>query len=288
MDSGSEPAPNISSPEPMRFCGICHKPFLKETSYHRHVLYCRRAQNRPNTRARSCRACTKAKAKCSFQPRCQRCTNKGLDCVFDTPASTAAAVSTREAMQVLHQQPQAQPLAENVASIYGTDTPEDLCAFSGTVTETEAETATQANCDWDCFNFTETGIFTSPAELPWITQCPMDDSLTALTGSTYVADQPVTDYLVRVPMVDPVSKVTANIVMQMLCAFPQGMLRRETFPPFLHPHWSCTSGATESTLPEPLVNCMGLAQVFASHNPDTRPFLWHSVKAEQRSLATKV
>jgi hypothetical protein len=76
--------------------------------------------------------------------------------------------------------------------------------------------------------------------------------------------------------------------MQMLRAFPQMMLRRETLPPFIHGHWYRPMSATESALPEPLVNCMGVAQVFASHNPDTRPFLWRMIQSEQSSAATKV
>ncbi|KAK9481551.1 hypothetical protein V1527DRAFT_493494 [Lipomyces starkeyi] len=120
MDPGFESSLKASSPEPLRLCGLCHKPFLKETSYNRHVLYCRRAQNRPRTRVRSCRACITAKVKCNFQPRCLRCTNKGLECVYDKARSAAAAaanagatVTATHESQVADEQP-----AENLAPAF--------------------------------------------------------------------------------------------------------------------------------------------------------------------------
>ncbi|CAG9984211.1 unnamed protein product [Clonostachys byssicola] len=111
--------------------------------------------------------------------------------------------------------------------------------------------------------------------------CDRDES--AVTGSL----QSYSELLGCISMRDPISKFTANIVMQTLCAFPQMMLRRETFPSFIHGHWHCTESDSAAPLPKPLVSCMGLAQVFASHNADTRPFLWEKIREEQRSSADK-
>ncbi|CAI6088015.1 unnamed protein product [Clonostachys chloroleuca] len=105
----------------------------------------------------------------------------------------------------------------------------------------------------------------------------------AITGSR----QSYSQLLCCISMKDPISNFTANIVMQTLCAFPQMMLRRETFPPFIHGHWHGTESDSAGSLPKPLVSCMGLAQVFASHNVDTRPFLWEKIREEQRSSADK-
>lgn len=74
---------SAASPGAMQICNLCQKPFLNQSSYNRHVLYCRRARNRPRARIRSCQACTKSKRKCSGQLQCNRCTNKGLSCVYD-------------------------------------------------------------------------------------------------------------------------------------------------------------------------------------------------------------
>lgn len=336
MDAELQSPHNISSPGPVRLCGLCHKPFLNETSYNRHVLYCRRAKNRPRTRVRSCRSCTKAKRKCSGQLRCQRCTHKSLECVYDTTAFTAAAAASapaRQSTQLVITKSQRAESVTPLAEGHVTDSLDQFCAPCG-ATDTDSA---QISVDWDCLDFAETDMLLQspnlnlpscspphlepalsvipdgpslqggnhdvvdcldlnpdpenwllPTQLPWSAQSPPGGHLSALTEPTHVAERPYSNFLVPVPISDPVSKFTASIVMQMLCAFPQMMLRRETFPPFVHGHWYCPSGATASALPKPLVNCMGLSQVFASHNPDTRSFLWRTVREEQRSSAEKV
>lgn len=73
----------------------------------------------------------------------------------------------------------------------------------------------------------------------------------------------------------PASESCANIIKQALCAFPQMMLRRSTFPPFIHPQ------RDKSHLPAPLTSCMAISGLFASRNDDTRPILWKTVREEQ-------
>ncbi|CAG9948022.1 unnamed protein product, partial [Clonostachys rosea f. rosea IK726] len=123
----------------------------------------------------------------------------------------------------------------------------------------------------------------SPNGLLLSEQASRDKGECAVAGSR----QSYSELLCCIPMKDPISNFTANIVMQMLCAFPQMMLRRETFPPFIHGHWHCTESGSVAPLPKPLVSCMGLAQVFASYNVDTRPFLWEKIREEQCSSADK-
>lgn len=125
-------------------------------------------------------------------------------------------------------------------------------------------------------------------ELPWSTLDPPDEYDLVISRTTYLSEVPYPGFLSPIPVSNPVSKFTANIIMQTLYSFPQMMLRRETLPPFIHGHWYHASGATEPTLPKPLVNCMGLAQVFAAHNLETRSFLWRTVQTEQRSMAEQV
>jgi hypothetical protein len=85
-------------------------------------------------------------------------------------------------------------------------------------------------------------------------------------------------FLARLPMLDPVAQHSATLVMQALQAFPRMMLRKPTFPPFIHP--SCH----RYPLPEPLALCMGIAHVFVSPSVETRSFLWQSVEREQLRL----
>ncbi|TVY33874.1 hypothetical protein LSUB1_G005142 [Lachnellula subtilissima] len=176
---------------------------------------------------------------------------------------------------------------------------------SGGPTDTEDS---QIGTDWDCLHFytsemlvgssknTVSGIGEDTAcaglddslnpdhllltTLPWSASPPPDECLTSFSGPTTIREQPDPNVLARVPILDPVSNFTANIIMQMLCAFPQMMLRRETLPPFIHGHWYRASTATEPALPKPLVNCTSIAQVFASQNLECKPFLWNSIKTE--------
>lgn len=76
-----------------------------------------------------------------------------------------------------------------------------------------------------------------------------------------------------------------HLVMQVLRAYPLMMLRRETLPPFIHPHWHRPS---TPALPEPLSNCMSVAQMFAFRSEETKPFIWRTVKAENERFLTQV
>lgn len=74
----------------------------------------------------------------------------------------------------------------------------------------------------------------------------------------------------------------SRLIMQMIYAYPQMMLRRQTFPPFIHPRWH------QKHLPEALGNCMSIAQLFAARTPETGPFLWKMIDAEEGRFREKV
>lgn len=65
-------------------------------------------------------------------------------------------------------------------------------------------------------------------------------------------------------------------------AFPQMMMRRQTFPPFIHAHWHM------SELPETLANCMSIAQIYSTRTPETRPFLWRMIGVELQRFQGEV
>lgn len=123
--------------------------------------------------------------------------------------------------------------------------------------------------------------------LPWSSWTKRDEYLDSPTGLARRNQRQEFENLTRLPKSDPVSHFTATVDMQMLRAFPQMMLQRETFPPFIHGQWYMPSNAQALPLPEPLVNCIGISQVFASQNPESKPFLWRAVKGEQRSFIEK-
>jgi hypothetical protein len=66
----------------------------------------------------------------------------------------------------------------------------------------------------------------------------------------------------------------------MLLTYPRMMTRRETFPPFVHAH--SPAGDDTNNLPDHLINCMGIAQLFTVCNDDTRVFVWSTIREEMR------
>ncbi|KAI0457051.1 hypothetical protein F5B21DRAFT_108211 [Xylaria acuta] len=68
----------------IHFCNLCNKPITSESAFKRHVAYCRRTVGKPKKRKRSCKQCHRAKAKCSFELQCSRCTSKGFICEYET------------------------------------------------------------------------------------------------------------------------------------------------------------------------------------------------------------
>ena len=93
------------------------------------------------------------------------------------------------------------------------------------------------------------------------------------------------DSLGRLPVAESRDRHSTRFIVQMLRSYPTMMLRRETFPPFIHAHGH---GQGSHTLPAPLANGMAIAQLFASRTSETKPFLWHSVRSESRRAREEV
>ena len=82
--------------------------------------------------------------------------------------------------------------------------------------------------------------------------------------------------LTRLPHKNLAAEYISVQIVHIIGAFPRMMLRQQTFPPFIHPYWHWPA------LPETLANCMSIAQLFDSRTPDTSPFLWRVVDAEEQ------
>ncbi|KAE9365144.1 hypothetical protein N431DRAFT_353379, partial [Stipitochalara longipes BDJ] len=79
-----------------------------------------------------------------------------------------------------------------------------------------------------------------------------------------------------------------TMIIDMIHAYPRMMMRRETFPPFIHACSPAGEGSDErNKLPENLTNCMGITQLFAVCNDDTRLFVWGTIWAELRRLRNR-
>ncbi|KAJ5712061.1 hypothetical protein N7488_006217 [Penicillium malachiteum] len=109
--------------------------------------------------------------------------------------------------------------------------------------------------------------------------------LTALSALPKISPLADAGFLTRIPIDDPIAQRHATHLIQILRAFPQMMVRRAVFPPFIHPNWHRGDGPeVRKTLSEPIGNCMSIAQMFASRTPDTRAFVWNAIRTEQRRL----
>lgn len=97
-----------------------------------------------------------------------------------------------------------------------------------------------------------------------------------------IAKTRVTKALTPLSQENLASRHAANLISRIVGAFPQMMLRRHTFPPFIHPYWN------KASVPENLANCMSIAQLFVSRKADTRSFLWRTIDAEEQHLLDKV
>lgn len=78
------------------------------------------------------------------------------------------------------------------------------------------------------------------------------------------------------------SRHAANLIARMVSALPQMMVRRHTFPPFIHAHWHLDAE------PETLASCMRISEMFVSRTPESRAFLWRTIEAEVKHLYDEV
>ncbi|KAL6237650.1 hypothetical protein BDW75DRAFT_203294, partial [Aspergillus navahoensis] len=76
---------------PVLRCGLCNKPFDKQSTLKRHEYYCRSRRSGPTARSRSCISCAKRKARCDNRwPRCSRCVAKCVQCHYPATTSSGA------------------------------------------------------------------------------------------------------------------------------------------------------------------------------------------------------
>ncbi|UPL00162.1 hypothetical protein LCI18_011096 [Fusarium solani-melongenae] len=240
-------------------CPLCEKVYRQEHSYNRHVKYCQRAQTRRKGRPRSCISCSKAKAKCTFGQPCSRCGKKDLACIYDQPSRRQANTEALWTGNGNNQQTSEMILE----SYHDLGSSFDLGAFTlGLNLEGYSVSRLLVS---------DTAISTQRVTQPHL---PYEegDPQTQLTVKSLSGKADLT----RLPYQREASHHAAKLVLQTLYAFPQMMLRRKTFPPFIHPQWH------EPCLPETLANCMGIAQLFAARTPETRAFLWRTINTEEQ------
>ncbi|KAI7762513.1 hypothetical protein LZL87_008859 [Fusarium oxysporum] len=255
----------ISEPLFFQSCQLCDKAFTQEYPYKRHVNYCRRAQTQRKGRPKSCTSCRIAKTKCDFGQPCSRCTKKDLRCAYGRPIRNGAATSV-EQCQGLNILPSVE--LEVVNELISCDPPSVYLELD----EFASDFISSLNT-----------ISTDPSELM---PTPLDVFPPSITNDMQIRVPPRSlsskGDLTRVSNRLSSMQHASRVIMQMLYAYPQMMLRRQTFPPFIHPHWHL------KTLPETLGNCMSIAQLFANRTSETQSFLWRMIAAEEARFREKL
>ncbi|KAL7925640.1 hypothetical protein ACQKWADRAFT_282592 [Trichoderma austrokoningii] len=276
MEDSTRSAANETPATFFEVCLICHKPFTKEYSFNRHVSYCRRAKAKRKNRPRSCRCCYISKTKCSLaRPQCSRCQAQGLECIYEGPIQPpSTGVSSRLQQQNVNEAPAPSHdesfVSGTLSSTYTTN-PYNTSFSSSDMQQSRNERDAS-------YSYTERTPFPHDNN-SWQT------ALNFISSSQNEHDEVqsrASTELMLACQVFTKSKFAAGILSQAISAFPQMMLRRQTFPPFIHAHWHLPS------LPETLASCMSIAQLFATRTPETRPFLWRTIGIEIKRLRDEV
>ncbi|KAH8429244.1 Zn(II)2Cys6 transcription factor domain-containing protein [Aspergillus melleus] len=300
----------------MFFCNLCQKPFTHEASRNRHVSYCRRSRDRPRVRHQSCQACSAAKARCSFQPQCSRCRHKGLECVYDHPNGRQNATLTPAALKskavppptpVDTSTPTPLPRSEIIANnmeLVGDELSWDInldllqinqsTSTAAPVCDTISAptTATTSTYVSEDPQVSDAQAMASLEELYTTGETPVTgktDFLSTITIPPALTTLETSGFLTPLPMSSPAAQCNANYIIQMLRPFPQLMVQKATFPPFIHPSYykRCTDSHSP-VLQAPLANCMSIAQMFVPRTQETKPFVWKTIRMEQRRLLSEM
>lgn len=251
-------------------------------SYSRHVSYCRRSQSRPKVRRKSCRACCVAKAKCSFTTPCSRCTAKKLNCFYDHVNVTGNANLNTDSQIVCS--PSGPLVSQRESSVPGflgvnDDDPAIDLSDLPNVVQLPYDGTFGDNIEEVVFSDLIEESMSATEFLPHLTQYPY------MTDDSFLDDMNSAKqlhFLTRLSPSKPLSQQGANLLLESLCAMPEQMLRKATFPMFIHPHWD------PLIMPEALAVCMQIVRMFASRTPEVMPFVWRTILAEKRRYLEEV
>ncbi|KAL6697258.1 hypothetical protein J3F84DRAFT_282663 [Trichoderma pleuroticola] len=248
----------------LRFCTICEKPFTKEYSLSRHVSYCRRASATRKVRPKACLRCHASKTKCSLsRPQCSRCYSQGLDCTYDRPARRPLTVG---ASTIEEQHASASNLPQrDTEALDSTATAISRSSLNST-TDTSENIDGRATSSISGLRLASSAT-NSTTWRPALEPVPSAVHTDVLDPSSSLALENVNPGIFS-------SNFAVYQLMHAIHAFPQMMMRRQTFPPFIYAHWHMPE------LPETLANCMSIAQIYATRTPETRPFLWRMIGVE--------
>ncbi|RVX70531.1 hypothetical protein B0A52_05182 [Exophiala mesophila] len=300
----------------LSFCKFCDKPFTNASSYQRHIRYCaRHVRSRP----RSCRSCNAAKTKCSFDWPCSRCVRKGHECQYSGSGSAIQPGGTKpstahpkhhnrgpdydETPRALDAEKESwfdadvlltDNLVQDDASRQVLD-PTRPASYPDLPTFDEFVTFEDSSMEHQQFPAGTSSSLKKGGSANTMLWCAWMDSNPSL--AIVAQDSPITaipspwpDFLGLSHFRRPRNEHNADIIIQALRAFPTMMLRRETFPWFIHPQSQLlsTSPSPNACLPEALSTCMSIAQMFLSRTSETRSFHRQMINAEHHRLTLQM
>ena len=283
---------SLRSHRPLAFWSL---NLSSESSYNRHVKYCQRAQNRRKGRPKSCTACNLSKAKCSFRkPQCLRCETKGLHCVYKhlEPGTTVARRPHERGLQSTNDRGVHHEFDMNVEQVsnWTGDLPLESLPLDLEPPALEFDQGQLIQFDisnqdpktWD------SNPLQSPPTAPavdtgqWQAYCESSTPAITFPPGDMISRLVPTTTVTHLRFGSVALKHATVLISNILSAFPQMMLRRQTFPPFVHGHWHTSS------LPEKLASCMSISQLFSTRASETQAFLWRTIQAEDQRFRDEV
>jgi hypothetical protein len=272
-------------------CELCNKPFDKASTLKRHGYYCRSRRIGTSTRPRSCMKCAKSKVRCdNKQPKCTRCTAKGVECLLPVSELQSDASKPRDPENGTALSPKTRPQNLNLQA-YG-----DLFA-DDTLDLSDANFESLPDIDWNdpAIDFTsfydpkwsaETTIvspFEQPRTMPANLTPPLTEAsleiLTRYPSPSSIALQiDVPRSIIKRPKANPGLQRTAILMQQTLKSYLGMILRDGSLPPYIHPH--ILEIEFENNEMESLVNCVSLIQMLKTEARGSRKIFWRSVRIE--------
>ncbi len=275
----------------------------------------------PRTRPRSCQACGAAKSKCSFEVPCSRCRKRGIGCVYESAvAQRRASPGHAPVVGMALGEPSRRKLTTLASGARHADDPSLLVGDFAFADSSAVNNAQNRDHSGDlhslCDLTTQTPSIVEPLTFEQLFaleddispqhRCWTDLSLASQDDldlksphwCAWTRGNVSLAVVAETSMVSPEPNVlsgsysgrshtqhNADLIIQSLRSFPTMMIRKETFPWFIHPRSMDRGEAVPS---EALSNCMSIAQMFSSRTSETRSFLRRTVGAEHRRLQFEV
>ncbi|QGA13108.1 hypothetical protein EYB26_000753 [Talaromyces marneffei] len=260
---------------PVHLCSLCGKPFTQERQHRRHEAYCRRNQSRIRTRPRS------------FSSHRSRSNTNALELV--STSNVLGDVLDGDLGGLDHSRHMLSDNTNGLSAVSATDS--ELDSFKqhkelSAIGDTPMPTTLSSEID-DFISFLQTNSFDFAAGISvekGLSYVPVQPPIPSSIPGSEIATTTV--HFSRKRIVTPAQQLFTSMLIDMIRAYPLMMTRRETFPPFVHPHCYLYEGC--NTFPQVLANCMGIAQLFVSRTNDTRPFLWATILAEVRDIMSRL